>query len=326
MTETNRRVGRCGRLLASFQSAKGTVVSDFTTSDTVTLWAENVQIPAGRRKSVPGPWMTTGETENTTSRYSLPENPEGQLLINATEESVEWLLRSNWGQFAGGSFTLATQVNEWLTLAWIEDNQSGATDNLIRIPDVWIHTLELQISEGRGIMQFLVSYAGADDVLVNALDSLPGGVTLPTAPAQPSDFDKFCTASATVVRDPASANVTLNHIEATVTFDQGLRSEWTMTDGWEVSKRGKTKAKVNLRANTSDESWVMLTNNRAGTLQRFKITAASDAGTPKTLTMNFYNMDFEVEPLGRTGLDAVEFTGTGQAHTDGTNFVTIAFA
>lgn len=321
-TQTNLRRGRITRMLAAFQSAKGTVVDDFSSG--FNLWHERVAVDAKRRKSTPGPWMTQLQSEDTVSRYSLPENPEGDILAVATAESLEAMLRSNFGPLSAGTFSLKSSINEYLTLGWVENTGAGAVENFVRIQDAWFHTLQIIYDGARGMVMLLGSYAGRA-VDVTALNSL-GGITLPSSPMAPSDTKKFRVRSADLIREPSGVNVSLRDINIEIEIQQGLSSEWTMTDKWDVRKRGKATPIIRFRGNVSDETWALLTNARAGTKEHFRIVAASDGPSAKTLTVNLHEVDFEVEPLGVDSLEYVEFQGIGRAHVSGSDFVALSLA
>jgi len=331
--ETLRRAGITSRLLMAFQSAgpnggKGVVVDDFTTSDAAILWTEEPQIDAGRLKSDGGPWMTQLEAEDQTGRYSRPEQPTGIIRAVATPESVEFFLRSNWGPLAAGVFGLKPQINEYATLAWVEDYRAGSTQNLVRIRDVWLHAIRFRAArQDRLVME--ADYAGRSpgqldpSVSVDALNALPGGVVLPASPMTPGDFNKFPNIVGEFRRDPTGANVQIRISELELTLDQNLTSEWVEAGGWDIGKLGKTKVGITFTGNVVAETWDILNDSRVDTKRQFRIIAKAQAPS-KTLTIDLFDVSFEIERLGYLpGRAYVEFKATGQAFKTGTDFVTI---
>lgn len=327
--EIQRRRGIASRLLAAFQTVKGTAVDDFTTAATATLWTEEPQVDVGRIKSRPGPFMTQLEAEDTTGRISMPEQPNGTMRILATPKSVEWMLRSNWGPFAAGAFTLKSQIPEFLTLAWVEDYRAGATQNLIRIRDAWFHTVTFETGrDGRLVIvgEYAARAPGRLDpgVTVDALDALPGPVVLPASPMTPDDLGKFPNIIGEWRRDPTSSDVQIRISSLELSFNQNLRAEWVETSGFEVSKLGKTQALVEFRGNVSNETWAILNNARSETKDRFRLILKTTTTPVLTLTFDLFDVDFEIERLGYLpGRQYVEFVATGKANKKGSDFVGI---
>src|SRR3990172_711830 len=118
---TNRRVRRKAAALLAPQSGKGVLVDNFPAASAERLWSRELNVAIDDPKSLPGPWMTELETEGEGARYSIMERTAGKALVMATPKSVEYLLRSNWGPYGAGVLSLASQVSEYFTLAWIED-------------------------------------------------------------------------------------------------------------------------------------------------------------------------------------------------------------
>lgn len=318
---TSIRAGRATALLCAVQSAKGTIATNFANSSATRLWTESAFIDAGRKKSQPR-WMMQTQCQDTNSRCSLPERPAGHFIVNATPASVEFMLRSNFGGYSSPTFTYASQVNEWLTLGWVEDTASGATQNFVRIKDAWVHTLGINV-DALGKMTLRADYAGRSTA-VQALDA--GGITFPTVPMDPADVNIFAGRDVTFIRDPASANVSLSVHELKLTLSQGLDHRWDMMANLtDVHKSWKIHARVEFTSRVSAETWAILTNARAGTKQTFRMVATAPSPS-KTLTINLYEMDFEVEPLGHEDREYVDFRAVGEAHKSGSNFVSITLA
>lgn len=320
--ETLRRVGRLSRIIAGFQSAKGTIVDDFTTASSAILWAESVKIPAHLPKVDIPPWMTQLETQDESSRHSLPDRAEGVLVSPATPKNLEWFLRSNWGPFAAGAFTLTSQINEFLTLAWVESITAGSAERLVRIRDAWIHRLIISANFTRGLMILQGDYVGRRTS--NRLLNAGAPVVLPTTPMTPPDFDHFAVRTAELIRDPAGDNERIRFSDVEIQLEQEAKTEHTFTDGWEVWKGGKTKVRVVLQGHVSEETWAVIDANRAGTKDKFRLTAVSTGSTPMTLTIDLENVDFTFENIGfDPGRQYVNIQAEGLATKGSSGFVTI---
>lgn len=325
VTPTKVRTGRATALLAGLQSAKGTPVSNFTAAAGVgRLWTNRALTDVGPRKSDPAGWMMKPQLE-TDGRYSSSRALADRLVCKATPKSLEILLRSNWGGLSAGSFTLANQVNEWLSLGWVENITAGATEYFHRIHDAWIHRLKLRATmAGSALLE--AEYAAERDTAPTALNALVG-ITLPVAPIAVDDKNVFAGRQVRLFRDPTGANQELDLHWVEVTLDQNLGTIWSMMDAaTAVFKKGFPGPRVTiaLRAHVANETWTLLSNARGGTKQRFRLTASA-VSPAKTLQIDFYEVDFEVQALGHEGQRYVEFAGVGQAHLDGSgNFVSIS--
>lgn len=325
VTPTKVRAGRATALLAALQAAKGTAVTNFTAATGVgRLWTDKGQDDASPSKSDPAGWMLLPQLE-TGARYSASRAIAGTLACKATPKSLEILLRSNWGAFAAGSFSLASQVNEWLSLGWVENVASGASEYFHRIHDAWIHRIRLHGGR-RGALLLEAAYAAERDTAPVALNAL-GGITLPAAPIAVDDKNVFAGRQVRLFRDPTGANQEIDLHSIEITLDQNLGTGWDMMAGAPmVFKKGFPGPRVTIRfeAHVADETWTLISNARAGTKQRFRLQASA-VSPAKTLQIDFYEVDFEVEPLGHEGRRYVTFAGVGQAHRDGSgNFVSIS--
>lgn len=327
VTETLRRRGRRTRLIAGYQSAKDTILTNFAAPAAPRIWSEHVRIPTTPMKSEPDPtWMTVGIADETGARFNETDMPEGEITAIATPESLEVMLRSNWGPFAAGSFTLKTQVSQWLTLAWIENRFTANAERLVRIKDAWIDKLTISLAGRTGNRGMLIldgHYAGRR-IDVRPLNAL-AGVVLPAAPMAPADRRKFRFLLASLILDPTGANVEMRVERLGITIDQGLEAEWTMTNGWDVKKTGKTRVSLDFVGNVNSETWDLIDKARAGTKKRLRVVATSDAPV-KTLTMNFFETDFETENLGHDADRVyVGFRSKGQPHVSTTgDYITIS--
>ncbi len=324
VTPTNVRAGRVVSVLGGLQAAKGTPVDDFTTGTAGRLWTEEADDRVGPRKNDPAGWMTQPQIE-AGGRYTEIEAFLAGFSCKATPFSLELLLRSNWGAFAAGSFTLASQVNEWLSAVLVEDNRAGATHNYHRIVDAWAHTLTLGISP-LGDLLLEAEIAAEVSSAVAALDA-PGGTFGPSAQLAVADKNVFPGRLCRLFRDPAGDNQEIALHSAEITIDQGLETYFDQMRGLPtVFKAGFPGPKVTIRfeALVSAETWDVLENAIAGVKQRYRFSAVAQAPV-KTLLVDFYAVDFEVAPMGHDGREYVKFSAEGLAQRDGSgNFVTIS--
>lgn len=321
LVHTNRRVRRKLAPLVAVQSARGVVAGDFTAAGAERLWTREAWVDPDVPKSPPGPWMTELGTEAAASRYGIADQPRGQIFAVATPKALELLLRSNWGPFAAGAFTLASQISEWMTLGYVEDVTAGSPQNLVRAQDCFFHRLAIEVSRSEGKLHLRASYDGRRNV-IDPLDALPGGVVLPAPPMAPADTRAYGVRKAELVREPAGQNASLLYERLEIILDQRVTSEWTQTDKWDVYKCGKTKAWIRFDGMATDETWQSITDNRAGTKRHFRLAASTAPFTPLSFfQMDFYSVDFELERLGhgdRTdGLIAFRAVGRATKRADG---------
>ena len=311
---TNRRVRRPSVALMAPQSAKGTLATDFRFTNSVRLWTTDFGTDPAYVKSRPGPWMTELVSESEDSRYSQMENPESSVACSATPETIEMLLRSNWGPYAAGAFTLKSQVNEWFTLAWVEDHNAGSTQNLIRTQDCFFHRVRFRSSRQDGKLYINAEYmARANDI--TPLNSL-GGIQLPPSPMAVQDTRPFGVRNVEFIRDPLGANVSLLYETVEITFDQIGNAEWTQTSKWDVWKTGKTIVYVSFEGMCTDESWAILNDNRSGAKKRFQLTATSEGSPSSIFAIDIRSMDFELDRLGHDERGWIVFKAFGRALVD----------
>lgn len=321
---TKVRAGRVTAVLLGLQSAFGTPVSNFTAAGAGRVWSNEAGIDAAVEFTEAGGWMTQPQMEPGAKE---PHARRGVIPIKATPTSLERLLRSNWGPFAAGAFTLASQVNEWLSVGWVESVVGGSTEFFYRQHDAWVHRLTLRASKVGALMAF-AEYAAESDADPVALNAL-GGITLPGAPMSVVDKNIFAGRSVRFFRDPAGANVEIDLHSIAVHIDQNLASDWDMMRQlMSVYKAGHPgpRVLVEVFGYVSDETWAILTDARAGTRRRFRLTATAPSPA-KTLTIDFYEMDFRVRELGHRGNRYRPFHGRGEAHrSDSGDFVGITMA
>lgn len=321
---TNVRAGRVTALLVALQAAQGTPVSDFTQANAGRLWTSRVQDDVAPSKSDAGGWMSEPQLE-TGGRYSESRALAGAFVCKATPYALEWLLRSNWGAYSAGAWTLATVVNEWLTLGWVEDVFGGSGSYLHRVYDAWVHKLVLRAG-AFDPLSLEVQWAAERDSAPQDLASLVG-ITLPVDPMPPIDVNVFPGRLVKLFRDPTGTNEEISLAGIEISIDQGLVGGWDQArQVGQVVKGGFPGPRVEIRfeAHVSNETWALISAARAGTKQRYRLTAECQLPA-KTFQMDFYEVDFQVEPIGHDGTQYTRFRAVGQAHRDDSgNFVSLS--
>ena len=313
---TNVRTGRSQAVMIAAQGARGTAATSFSTR----LWTDAAEVEPGRIKNIDGGRsMTTFGGDFIDSRYSMPDLKEGVVTAKATPESLDFLLRSNWGTPAAGVYALAPVVQTWYTLAYVEHTDAGPAQNMIRIQDAFFHRLELTVAD-MGAALVRASYLGrASLVGVNAgLPAMTHG-----SPA-PADTNVFTMREAEFRRVSPATN--LRFSSCVVTLDQRAIRGNSMTGGPKVDKGGKTAAVFEVRCEANDENWALLTNARASTKETLRLTISAPSPA-KVLTLDLKNLDFDFKPVGHDGRRVKEFSAVGEATVgaDG-SFVSISIA
>lgn len=320
VTATNVRTARGSALLAGRQSAKGTAVTDFTAATALRLWTPKALVPVATDFER-NEYMTNPGHFESAGTFLLPDRRAAKTSVHATGDALDFLLRSNYGTPSAGVYALSTVVPVWTTLAWVESTASGATEKLVRLVDAWAHRLAFVVELGSdGILRLDADWRAESDA-VQALNA--GGVTLPSSPMAPADKDVFACRSVTFRRDPASANVSLRVESLFVAIDQGVADDWDqMRQVYTVFRTGPLMAEVSFTALVADETWVALTNARAGTKQRFRAVYTEPVG-PTTLTLDLYGLVFTFEDLGHDGQGLRRIKARSVCTHDGTNFLTV---
>lgn len=319
MSATNVRSGRQTALLAAVQSAKGTPVTAFATAPVFRTWS--TEIPVSPEKSSAN-WMAEPVAPAPAERFNTGNRPAGRIEGPATPDALDLLLRSNWGPESGGAYALKTQVNEWLTLAWVEHGAAGNVGQVVRIQDAWFHRLILRADFPRGMLMVHGSYLGRD-ILVDPKGS--GGLTFPAS--WTPEANPFTVNAAAFVRDPAGVNADIRLRELEILFDQrAAPHEWDMGSLlYRVLKGGPATVEAEFRAEVSDEAWATITDARAGTKRAFRFTASAQSPA-LTLTVTLNEMDFTFRELGHDGKDMREIVGSGRAHLSAGAPATISIA
>jgi hypothetical protein len=314
---TNVRSGRQVALLAAVQAALGTPQTAFALSPV--FWTHSTEIPVSAEKTE-DTWMAETAGPAPEERTNIGDRPLGRFVAAVTPGVLDLLLRSNWGPISGSSYTLASQINEWLTLAWVEWAAAGNIGRIVRVQDAWIPRLVLRAEFPRGYLVAIASYMGRR-TLMDAKGS--GGLTFPGSWSP--ERNPVTVNGAAFVRDPAGLNVPLRIRELEITlFQRPAPHAWEYGDLlYEVLKAGPTDVRVQVRAEVSDETWALIDDSRAGTLRQFRFTAAAQSPAT-TLTLTFNNLDFTFEEIGHDGKDMREIVADGRAHLEAGELATIS--
>lgn len=315
---TNVRAGRSTRVILGLQSAKGTALAALGGANAIKVRSAESGVDPSPEWNDPA-WMSTGGAGGLAGERVVPRPKTGRLVTRPTPATLEWFFRSHWGPLAAGSFTRKTQVNEWATVALVENRFSATAEKLVRLYDAWLHRVGLVVvSSGRTALLADVA-AEADDVRpLNAL----AGVTLPAANMEPGDLNEFAGRSATLRRAPSGANAIVPFERLTLDFDGGLISRWSMADGkCLVYSSGHRRVGIQIQGRIHDEAWEKLTNARAGTAESYRLTMTAP-NPSKTFTVTLHSVRWTVDALATRGTEYGPFVASGQAMvTDAGNFV-----
>lgn len=321
---TDVRPGHAGALLAAFQSAKGTGVTDFTAATALRLWTPQATVGAEKNFAQPV-WMDTDSAGGSGATWPMKDRPAGVINVHATADALEALLTCHYGTFAGGTFTYATQVTDtrYLTLGWVEDRYDGtsSTDRFVRTVDTWVHRLEIIARPFGGPVLLRAHYAARSSTnqLLNA-----GGITLPAVPMAPTDIAVASPINVTLTRDPAGTPVVLRFRDLRLTLEKPLGYEWdTGALSYDVFQRGKLHATLEFTGDWCSETWAIRDRSASDASDRYQL-AISFGST--TFTANLYNVKMTTNQQGHDGFQYVPFAASGEARTDGSNFVSLTLA
>ena len=309
-----RRRRRPAALFFALQSAENSIVSDFTLgADCMRLWTSQAPVDLSVQKSLPGPWMTTPYSEDETSRYPLPERPKGRLTMLATPEALRLLLRSNWGAYGSGTFTLEPCTPAWGTLAWVEElGVPGSVQNLVRIWNCYPHNIRIVSRRAEGRVLIQVNY-GAGRVKVDPLNNLPVEVVLPAAHTPPTDQRVFNVRHSDLILDPTGMALSINYTDLVLEIDQKAVSSWYMSDKWEVYKGGLTHVNILFGGVVNLETWQVLNDARADTKRRLRLTMTAPGSPSSVFTAEIYCADFAADPIGHDARGWIAFRCNGRA-------------
>lgn len=317
---TQVRSARKMAVLLAPQPTEGTAVSDFTLA--IRLWTAKAPLDGGAPKADGGGLaMTTDFSDHAGSRYIPRLRPFDKLVMMATPESVKMLLRSNWGPFAAGAFTLKTSINELFTLALVESTTAGDGQKVVRVRDVFFHRMKFLIRELGPVVVEAEYHGRASAVDTNAAVTLPA---LEQDDPSPADSNVFSHRLTEFRRDPGGVNVDLEIAELALTLDQRGANPYAMTSGGtRTYKMGKTKATATIKAKAADENWAMIVDARAGTKRTFR-TNLSAPSPASLLRFDMHNMDFDFVAAGPDGRGSWSFEAEGAATASGGSFVDIS--
>jgi hypothetical protein len=306
---TNVRVGRATRGILALQAAKGTAVSALGGASAINVRTPELALDPSPDWSDPV-WMSRLGAGAAAGERVMPREKAARIAARPTPATLEWFFRSHWGAFAAGAFTRATQVNEWATLALVENRFSSTAEKLIRFYDGWIHRVTLSILSGGRASLFGEFCAEADDV--RALNAL-AGVTLPAANMEPADQNEFAGRSAVLRCAPSGANAVVPFERLSILFDGGLVTRWSQANQLvRVYSSGHRRVALQLRGRVHDQAWEMLTNARAGTAESYRLTMTAPSPA-KTFTVTLHSVRWTVEALEQRGTEYGPFVASGQA-------------
>jgi hypothetical protein len=308
-TETNRRIGVKSAVLAAFQSGKGTVLDNL--AGAVNMWSSPFDANVNPIKSS-DQWMSSSALNAQDERFNkVQSKPFGSFRSICTPETLAIMLRSNWGPLIAGVFTLNNQIEDWLTLAWVENRNSAEAGTVMRLADAWIHRITLEGFDG--VLRANCEWAARS---VEFFTSLPVTLSLPAAPMAPTGSTLFPShpSAYRAIRDPDGDNEKFSAAALTVTIDQRLIHQWDMSDGINLRKGGQPRITVEFVTRVNDEGWGMLTRSATATKQAWRIEATSPQGATFTIDLN--SAEFDFTPIGRDGRDIRVISVIGEAFID----------
>lgn len=244
--------------------------------------------------------MTADSFDTASSQINKTRKPFGIFTSIASRQVIEFLLRSNYGAFAGGSFTLASAVNEWLSLLYVEDRTGSEQGNAVRLTDAWVYRMALVTKPRDPLLRAEASFAARTHEVFD-LAAEPLGLTLIPPPMGPADSTRWPRDNVKVILDPAGADIELSHGDLRVEFDQGLVHEWTMTSGMDVRKGGKAALRVSFSTRVNDQGWARVSAALAGTSTGLRIRAETPTGS----------LDILVHSLSWDAPEEIGFAGRG---------------
>lgn len=318
-TATNVRSARQVALLLAMQSVQGTPIINF--SGATVAFSTAPEIPISPVKSEEEKWMAETLASDETDTFNIGDQPEGRIVAPATPAVLDLLLRNNWGNKTGNDYNLVSQINEWLTLAWIEWTAAGNIGKVVRIQDLWVHKLRINAPGPGGFVRMFGDFRGH---YILPTDKGSGGVTLPGSFA--NERNPFIVGDdTTFIKDPAGTPLPIRWRELDITLDQNpAPHRWSMGDlRFDVYKAGPTQVQVDFRAEVSDEVWTLITDSRAGTKHQFEFVATAQAPA-KTLTITMNKIEFKFKEIGHSGKEMREIKGSGRALLDDDEVTTIS--
>jgi hypothetical protein len=321
-TFTNRRLWRHAYALMAFQAAAHTPESDFSSGKN--LWFREFVVDPQVEK----PYAMGGETSPyrvKDGKFISSAKPVAHGIGMATPKMLETILRSwggSWSSIGGGQYQLGLtrNLNEYATLALVENKDTPNPEILTRLWDAWAHRVTLRMRPGLEAVD-LEAFFAARDYDRTPLNAL-GGISLPSSYAPMDAGEVLAPHSFRLLRDPAGSDVSIAAQEFSITFDAGLLHEAFCESRPLVKKVGYTTVAISLRGTVEDETYGITTDADSLTFKRFVAQWASDSG--KAFSVDLKNVDFSVNPIGWKGR-LFEFQVHGEAFMDSSTgaFVTI---
>jgi hypothetical protein len=313
-TETNLRAGTRSALLAGFQTGKGTALDDLSSARNV--WASPVEMDISPIKSE-DEWMTSSPLTDSAERINKATKPFGVFRSVATPDTLDLILRSNWGARTGNTFTLSNTVPDWITLLWVEDRNLPTRGAAVRVSDVWLHKVTLEHFDG--LVRARCDWAGRG---VNQYTPLPETIVLPST-IGPADSERFSRQQFRVTRDPDGVDQEFSAEALSLEIDQRLVHQWDMSDGINLRKGGKPKLSIRFMSRVTDETWQILQRSASAEKDAWRIELLT-AGA--SLRIDLAAVEFRFDPIGRDALNLRRLSFEGKALMDGINAATITLS
>lgn len=319
---TNVRAGRATRGILALQGAKGTAVTALGGASAIAIRTAELAVDTAPEWNDPS-WMSTGGAGAVEGERVVPREKTAEISARPTPATLQWFLRSHWGSYSSPAFTRATQVNEWATLAFVENRFASSPGYLIRLYDAWLYRVGLSVVSAGRCGLFASACAEADDI--RALNAL-SGVTLPAANMEPADQNEFAGRSAVLRRAPSGANAVVPFERLLIGFDGGLITRWSMAEGKvRVYSSGHRRVSIQLQGRMNDEMWTILNNARAGTAESYRLTMTAPSPS-KTFTVTLHSVRWTVDPLSQRGTQYGPFVAVGQAMVSAGNYVDLTLS
>lgn len=308
-TDTNRRVGKSTALLAEFQSARRTPVDDM--SSALNQWVSRFRAEVSPLK-VENQYMSSSILNADVERFGKVVFPRGEFTSVATPDTVDRILRSTWGPGAtvgaDTTYTIQNIVENWLTLAWIENRRTPNLGTLVRVSDVFLPRIVFQA--GMGTADIACDWLGE---VAEMFTPIPQTIALPAPPMGPVGDTIFGERGFNVFRDPLGVNQEYSADGLELVIDnQGLQS-WYMSDGVRVRKRGKMRLQIAMTLRVTDETWTLLQKADADTKESWRIQLEARGAT---LVIDLKSISLTYDEIGREGLELIQIRVRGEATLD----------
>ncbi len=302
---TNIRSPRGSALLMALQPAQGTLATSFGSG--IRFWTNEDNLPLSQPiQQEPRGAMTQDRGDDVSIQHDLPDGEPGRIVVKATAESVEFILRSLWGQFSGGVFTLNTQQKEFFTLAYVESPVLSDAQNLVRWGDVMFHRIIIRAQDLAEVLIEAEFIHSGRTVGTNGDVTLPLGMNFDSA--LPADQNVFTHRDSEFFRGAVELREASMLMELSI---NGINRD-SQSGGVRPRKLGPAMASLEVTAQVSDEIWDVLKNADAGTEEDFRFRTKAPSPL-KTWTMDLKKTRFSFNPLSCVDLGAVDFVGRARA-------------